>query len=63
MTDEEFESVYPVWLLWRATDRRFLPTELLKQPQKLMDGILSLDDIFERIVNQIEEQRNKKKKS
>lgn len=61
MSEEEFERVYPVWVLWRATDRRFLPTDLLKQPQALMDAILELDGHFERMVNQVEERRKHKR--
>lgn len=52
MTEEVFERVYPVWLQWVATDRKFLPTDLRRQPQVIMDGILQLDSIFEKMVAQ-----------
>jgi hypothetical protein len=52
ITLEEFEIVYPVWILWRATDMKFLPSQLIREPQELTDNILYLDNIFEKMVNQ-----------
>jgi len=52
----DFNKYFPTWLQWRATSRRFLPTELRGQPQKLLDGLLYIDGIFEKMVRQIEEQ-------
>jgi len=60
LTVEEFKDIYPTWLQWRATDRRFLPTELRGQPQFLLDGLLYIDGIFEKIVSQIIDQDTKK---
>ena len=60
MSEEEFEHVYPVWLQWRATEKRFLPTELRRQPQQTMDGILYLDSLFEKMVEQQNQRREKK---
>lgn len=52
---EDFEETYDVWVKWRATDRRFLPTELRRQPEPLMSNILYLDSIFEKMVGQVME--------
>ena len=56
ITLAEFEAVYPTWIQWVATGRKFLPTELRKQPQYLLDTLLYLDAIMEKIVNQMMEQ-------
>lgn len=58
---EEFRDIYPTWLQWRATERRFLPTELRGQPQSLLDGLLYIDAIFEKLVAQMVEQEAEKK--
>jgi len=50
---DEFEDAYPTWLQWRATDRRFLPTDLRRQPEPLMSNILYIDSIFEKMVAQV----------
>ena len=52
MTLEQFNTIYPQWLRWRATDKRFLPVRggLRDQPTFLMDGLLFLDSIFENLV-------------
>jgi len=52
---EEFREAYPTWLQWRQTDRRFLPTELRKQPQPLFDTILYIDMLMEKIIGQAQE--------
>jgi hypothetical protein len=53
---ETFLDVYETWVLWRATERRFLPTELRKQPDRLMEHLLYLDHIFENMAGQVMEQ-------
>jgi len=49
-------DVYPTWILWRATERKFLPTDLRKQPEGLMEKIVYLDGLFENMVGQVMEQ-------
>lgn len=56
MSIEEFRDVYPTWLQWRATEKKFLPSDLRRQPQKLMDGVLYLDSLYEKIEDQIKKQ-------
>lgn len=53
---EEFDDAYHTWVLWRATERRFLPTDLRRQPEPLMSNIIYLDSIFEKMVDQVMEQ-------
>ena len=48
----EFMEAYPTWLQWRQTDRKFLPTELRRQPQPLFDNILYIDSLMEKIIGQ-----------
>jgi len=52
---DDFKEAYDVWVKWRATDRRFLPTDLRRQPEPLMSNILYLDSIFEKMVGQVME--------
>jgi len=64
ITLDEFNEIYPTWILWVATNRRFLPTELRKQPQEDMDKLLYLDMLAQKIEGQmlerIKEQEGKK---
>jgi hypothetical protein len=57
MTMDTFKKIYPLWTWWRATEKRFLPVlaGLRDQPQEIMDGLLYLDDIFERLLRQQQE--------
>lgn len=59
ITYDRMMEVYPMWLLWRATDRRFLPTELRKQPQDLLNDIIYIDLLMEKIVGQQLEKMDK----
>jgi hypothetical protein len=58
-----FEDAYPTWVQWRATEKKFLPTELRKQPGTLMDDILYIDSIFDNMVGQRMEQYKKQQES
>lgn len=49
---EEFGDAYDMWLKWRATEKRFLPTELRRQPQPLFDNMIYIDMLFERMLGQ-----------
>jgi hypothetical protein len=60
ITIEDFEEVYPLWVLWQATGKRFLPNQLLEQPQVLTDQLLYVDSIFQKMVAQ-HDKRSKKK--
>jgi hypothetical protein len=59
---EEFNRIFPDWVKWRATDRRFLPYAggLRDQPTRVMDGLLYLDSIFQKMLNQYFEQMKKR---
>lgn len=59
LTYDEFIEAYPTWLQWRQTDRKFLPTELRKQPQPLFDNILYIDSLMEKIIGQFYERMKK----
>lgn len=47
-----FEEIYPLWARWRALDKQFLPTEIQKQPEHLLDDIIYLDMLLEKMVRQ-----------
>jgi hypothetical protein len=40
------ELAYDVWVLWMATGRRFLPSQLMQEPSVMLDDILQLDGLF-----------------
>lgn len=43
------EIAYDLWVLWRACDRRFLPSEIMQEPIKLLDDMLQLDGIYQNV--------------
>jgi len=59
ISSERFREILPIWSLWVATDRRFLPTDLMKQPKRLLDDLLYLDVIADKIMKQIIEREEK----
>lgn len=52
----ELETVWPVWELWAATDRRFLPGAggLADQDEALMEDLLTIDALESKIRRQME---------
>lgn len=58
LTEEEAKKYVDLWLWWRATDKRFLPSQLVDEPNRPMANILQIDNYFERIVRQLKAQDN-----
>jgi hypothetical protein len=56
---ERFYEIKDTWVLWRSLDRNFLPTEIRKQPDTLLNDILYIDSVFEAMVGQRMEQYRK----
>lgn len=52
----DLELFYPIWLLWRATEKHFLPSQLMKEPAQPLAVLLELDSYFDRIADQTREQ-------
>jgi hypothetical protein len=42
-------QAYDVWVLWRATDRRFLPSQLLQENDALLMDMITLDGAYEAV--------------
>lgn len=42
-------SSYDLWVLWRATDRKFLPSQLMKEDESLLSDMIALDSAYEAI--------------
>jgi len=59
LTQGEVEDFWPVWTVWRGTERQQLPMPggLLDQPTSLMNTLLILDGLFEKVSMQVAKQR------
>lgn len=55
---ETLETYWGKWVIWRATDRRFLPSQLSREQELELNTLLQCDDLFERISRQIAKQEN-----
>jgi hypothetical protein len=42
-------EAFDVWTLYRAFDRRFLPSQLLAEPESWLSDMLALDSALEAI--------------
>ena len=42
-------NAYDIWTLWRATDRRFLPSQIMAEPEALLSDMITLDSVYEAI--------------
>lgn len=57
ITEEELEEYWDLWTNWVATERKFLPSVLVEEPERPLSVILELDGIYEKIVEQIRSQK------
>lgn len=56
LTSEELDAFWEVWTLWRATDRRFLPSQLLAEPRRPLLVMIELDGAYALIERQLAKQ-------
>lgn len=59
ITIDEFIDVYPDWQLWQATEKKFLLTELRKQPRDKMEKIIYLDSLLEKLSGEFYDRKRK----
>jgi hypothetical protein len=46
LTKESFEKWYPLWALWRSTEKRHLLSELLLEPEEPWKAVLEIEHLF-----------------
>jgi hypothetical protein len=56
LTEDDIKKYYPIWVLWFATDRRFLPSQLMAEPHEPLAAMLEIDTVFEKVMEQFREQ-------
>lgn len=49
LTQEQIDLYYPLWTLWRATGKRFLPSALMDEPAEPLAVLLEIDSYFQKI--------------
>lgn len=49
LTQEQVDQYYPLWALYVATGRRFLPSQLMIEPAEPLAAILEINSYFEKI--------------
>ena len=57
LTKAEIDYYWDTWVLWVATGRKFLPSQLRDEPHQPLSVLLEIDDIYERIVEQLREDK------
>jgi len=56
LSEKEIVSNWQLWLMWRALDKKFLPSELLKQDFRQLTILLTLDNLLEIMIEQDNDQ-------
>lgn len=59
-TPDEIEFTYQLWVIWKACDRKYLPSqlipELLSGHGRLLTGLFDLDALYEKVKTQLKKQ-------
>lgn len=53
---EEFVDYYPDWVMWRALDKRYTPTQIRQQPRRLLQVFIYFEMMLEKMSEEIREQ-------
>ena len=59
VTQDDLEQYWELWTRWRATDRKFLPSQLMAEPDRPLAVILELDSIYALIEKQVLDKKSK----
>lgn len=59
LSQREIDQYYPLWILWQATGKRFLPSQLLAEAAQPLAVLLELDGYYDRISRQIADEKRK----
>jgi hypothetical protein len=43
------DIAYLTWVRWRALEKRFMPSVIKQEPEGLLDDVLQLDALYERL--------------
>jgi len=41
------EIAYDIWAIWMATGRRFLPSQIMDEPEDLLSDMITLDGVYQ----------------
>jgi hypothetical protein len=61
LTKSDLETYWNIWTLWRATDRKFLPSQLMVEPERPLRVMLELDSAYTMIERQEAKRKSKQK--
>jgi hypothetical protein len=62
LSQEDLDTYWNIWALWRATDRRFLPSQLMAEPERPLLVMLELDGAYAMIERQEAKRKSKSNK-
>ena len=57
---DEWEWIYGLWTVWRATEKRFLPSQLIHEIQthkRALDGLLDMEGLYGRVYEELRQQK------
>lgn len=52
------EANYDLWVLWVATGRRFLPSQLLDEPESVLSDMITLDSVYNAVRERVNDNKN-----
>jgi len=53
LNQDTIDKYWSLWLWWVATERKFLPSQLLCEPFEPFAVMLEIDNLYEKIVEQL----------
>ena len=57
VSKKDIEYFWGKWVIWRATDRRFLPSHLSKEEERELATLLELDGLFGKVTRQMAKEK------
>jgi hypothetical protein len=56
-TPDEMDFIYELWTIWAATDKRYLPSQLIPELQagygRILTGLMTMESLYAKIKAQL----------
>ncbi len=58
LSEQDIKEMYPIWIKWVATERRYPPSVLATEPDRMLSFCIIMDNLLARVSKVLEDNKN-----